>query len=73
MGKLWQPSQSLIWNQRTTIFGAPDILVWEFGHTWFSMTFHWMVTHLCTNSNCGYLTSVMDWKWLSDATDHDHS
>ena len=34
---LWQPSQSLIWDQCTTSFGATGTLVLDFGHIWFSM------------------------------------
>ena len=54
---LWQASQSLIWDLRTTNFGTTGTLVLDLGHTWFSMDCNLPLdghsSHSCFNHSHG--------------------
>ena len=62
---LWQLSQSLIWDQCTTISGTSVLVLGMHSFPWFA-TCRWMVTHPSTNLDQGSL----DRNWLSHVTDH---
>ena len=60
----WQPSRSFTWDQCTTISAATGTPILDTLGFPCIVTFHWMVTHPCSDPDHSCLTSVTGWKMV---------